>query len=146
MSNQNSNIILPLKTNNHYDNNIDMIFHWGIYSVPAYDDITSAKGRKIQNGSEWYQKRLLEDGKSYPVSGYEETQKYHFEQFSNNKKYEDFADDFKAENYDPDIWMKLAKNIGCTSVILTSKHHDGYCLWGTETTKFNSVETGPKKD
>lgn len=51
-----------------------LIFHWGIYSITAYDDPISAKRRRMQNGSEWYLKRLLEDGRFRPISGWKETQ------------------------------------------------------------------------
>ncbi|AYV86301.1 MAG: hypothetical protein Solumvirus3_37 [Solumvirus sp.] len=133
---------------------IGVIFHWGLYSVPAFDDIKSAKRRKIQNGSEWYLKRLVEKGEYRPITGWKETQTYHQKHYG-TKKYEDFAADFKAEKFysDSDVnagsvneWMNTAKSIGATYVILTSKHHDGFCLWPTKTTNYNSMETGAKKD
>ncbi len=31
-------------------------------------------------------------------------------------------------------------------MVLTSKHHDGYCLWDTKTTEFNSMKLGPHRD
>ena len=34
-----------------------LIFHWGLYSVPAFDCVLSAKRRRTQNGSEWYLRR-----------------------------------------------------------------------------------------
>ncbi len=43
-------------TSNH--THFSIIFHWGLYSVPAFDDVISAEKRKIQNGAEWYLKRL----------------------------------------------------------------------------------------
>lgn len=114
-----------------------IIFHYGLYSVPAYDDPKSILNRNIQNGSEWYQKRLEEKGTYRPVSGWKETQKYHNINYK-DKKYYDFISDFNVNKYDPDSWMKLCKEIKASYVILTSKHHDGFCLWPTKTTKFHT--------
>src|SRR5690348_10575860 len=38
--------------------NFGVMIHWGLYSVPAFDSVVSARRRHIQNGSEWYAKRL----------------------------------------------------------------------------------------
>jgi alpha-L-fucosidase len=40
----------------------------------------------------------------------------------------------------------MVKNFGGTYVCLTSKHHDGYCMFDTKTTNNNSVKTGPMMD
>lgn len=87
-----------------------IIFHWGIYSVPAFDDPKSASRRKTQNGSEWYLKRLMtQEGAYRPVSGWKETQAYHAEHYP-EMKYEDFASQFSPTSWDPDTWMKLCPN------------------------------------
>lgn len=44
-------------------------------------------------------------------------------------KYYALADQFNPQNYDPDKWLKAARNAGFTYAVLTSKHHDGYALW-----------------
>lgn len=103
----------------------------------------SKKG--LNNGSEWYFKRFMEKGTFRPISGWKETQAYYKEHFG-EKTYEEFAQDFKAKNWDPDEWMKLCKESGASYVVLTSKHHDGFCLWDTKSTDYNSVKTGCKQD
>jgi alpha-L-fucosidase len=104
-----------------------VIVHWGLYSVPAYDDLKSAKLRSIGNGSEWYKARLTPS--TYrPVSGSKETQAWHAENY-NGKSYDDFEKSFATEKVDFDAWMIAAKSIGATYIILTAKHHDGYTLW-----------------
>jgi alpha-L-fucosidase len=122
-----------------------IIFHWGVYSVFAYDDPISARRRKIQNGSEWAKKRLEETGKFRPVSGWEQTQAY-AKKTMGGLSYTDMASKFTCEKWDVDEWMTLCKSVGAQYVILTAKHHDGFCLWNTATTDFNSCKTGPKKD
>ena len=124
---------------------IGIVFHWGLYSVPAFDKI-SYQRRNGGNGCEWYERRLLQDPKGYrPVSGFKETQEYHKTHYG-DAKYSDFAKDFKAEKWSPDEWMKTVKNMGGTKAILTAKHHDGFCLWDTKTTSYNSCATGAKRD
>ena len=53
---------------------------------------------------------------------------------------------FTAANYDPDQWMAVAKSAGCRYVILTARHHDGYCLWDTDTTDHSAPRTTPRRD
>lgn len=124
-------------TDGKVKNNLGVIFHWGLYSVPAYDSIKSAKKRKMQNGSEWYLKRLKESGNYRPISGYKETQKFHEKYFS-SYSYEDFAYIFAEEFVNFEEWMKNCVKWGASYVILTSKHHDGFCLWDTKTTDYSS--------
>jgi hypothetical protein len=54
---------------------------------------------------------------------------------------------FKAEHFDPNLWLKAAKDAGFDYAVLTAKHHDGYTLWPTEASEQvfgvgGSVEAG----
>lgn len=44
------------------------------------------------------------------------------------------------EHFNPQEIVQLAKQAGMRYIVLTSKHHDGFCLWKTETTSYNSVD------
>ena len=44
------------------------------------------------------------------------------------------ANFFKATEVDTDQWCKVAKDAGMNYILFLSKHHDGFCLWDTETT------------
>jgi len=57
-----------------------------------------------------------------------------------------YASQFKAEKYNPEEWVALAKKAGMKYMVLTAKHLDGYCLWETRTTSFNTVQIGPGRD
>ena len=59
---------------------------------------------------------------------------------------ENYATKFLAENYNPREWAGLAKKAGMKYVVLTARHHDGFCLWDTKTDEFNAMNYGPKKD
>ena len=43
-------------------------------------------------------------------------------------------------------WARLAKAAGMKYMVLTSKHHEGFCNWDTKLTNYNSVNYGPKRD
>ena len=57
-----------------------------------------------------------------------------------------YAENFRAENYDPKAWAALAKEAGMGYVVLTTRHHDGFALWPTKTSEFHSGNIGPKRD
>lgn len=62
------------------------------------------------------------------------------------EEYEALALDFKPDRYEPEEWARLAKEAGAQYVVLTAKHHDGYCLFHTETTDYCATRTGPGVD
>ena len=39
------------------------------------------------------------------------------------------ADEFDPQDYDPDVWLKAAREAGFRYAVLTTRHHDGYALW-----------------
>ncbi|MDR3707849.1 MAG: alpha-L-fucosidase [Capsulimonadaceae bacterium] len=57
-----------------------------------------------------------------------------------------YVDNFKAERFDPREWARVAKDAGMKYLVLTTRHHDGFCLWNTKTSDYNAVQRGPKRD
>ena len=55
------------------------------------------------------------------------------------------AESFNPTNLDCEQWVQTLKACGMKGVILTAKHHDGFCLWPTETTEY-SIKNSPYKN
>jgi alpha-L-fucosidase len=110
-----------------------IIVHYGLYSAYAYDDIKSAKVRKVQNGSEWYYGRLIDNSTFRPISGSFATKTHHQLNY-NNSNYFDIANQLSPTRNNIKKFIMQCRTVGATYIILTAKHHDGFCLWNTETT------------
>jgi alpha-L-fucosidase len=61
-------------------------------------------------------------------------------------EYEQFAAKLGMANFKPQDWAKLANESGARYLVMTAKHHDGFCLWNTKLTTFNAARSGPKRD
>lgn len=57
------------------------------------------------------------------------------------ERYERYAARFEPDLYDPAAWARAAKAAGMTYVVLTTKHHDGFCLWDSDLTDYTSIHT-----
>lgn len=60
--------------------------------------------------------------------------------------YMQYFEEFNPVDYDPKKWAKAAKDAGMKYVVLTAKHHDGFCLWDTQTTDFKAPNTKAGRD
>lgn len=126
------------------DAKFGIFIHWGPYSVPAW----TPKGTY----SEWYQywlenKTLFGNGE---FTG-NEVLDFHEKTYGKDFPYYNFGEMFKADLYNPNAWAKLFKDAGAKYIVVTTKHHDGYCLWPSEEANdrgfpWNSMEIGAKRD
>lgn len=113
-----------------------IFIHWGVYSVPAFADPHSQIGETY---AEWYWNHMHD--KNGP------TWAFHLAHYGANFRYEDFVNGFKAELFDPNQWADLFARAGARYVVLTSKHHEGFCLWPCPASwNWNSVDMGPHRD
>jgi alpha-L-fucosidase len=97
-----------------------MFIHWGLYSVPAGE----WKGQKFDSNVEWIQSHA-----KIPVADYTP-----------------LKDRFNPAKYDPEAWVKLAKDAGMKYIVITTKHHDGFCLWDSKQTDWDIASTPYGKD
>ena len=61
-------------------------------------------------------------------------------------EYEKLAKTWKPKPRAAREWAALAKQAGMKYLVMTTKHHEGFCLWDTEQTNYNAVKTGPGRD
>ena len=106
--------------NKWHQNKYSMFIHFGLYSV--YGGVYNDK----------------------PVTfGYSEQIQSFAGIFSD--WYGDTALEFDPVKFNADEIVALAKEAGMRSIVITTKHHDGFCMFKTATTDYNSVDTTPSK-
>jgi alpha-L-fucosidase len=94
-----------------------LFIHWGVYSVPA----GTYKDKRIDGIGEW----IMFNAK-VPVNEYRE-----------------FATRFDPVKYNPDEWVRTAKEAGMKYIVITSKHHDGFALFDSKASDWNVVKATP---
>ena len=103
-----------------HQNKYSMFIHFGLYSV--YGGVYNGK----------------------PVTfGYSEQIQSFAGIFSD--WYADTALTFDPVKFNADEIVALAKEAGMRSIVITTKHHDGFCMFKTATTEYNSVDATPSK-
>lgn len=88
------------------DAKLGMFIHWGLYSQLAGE----WQDKTVAGGAEWIQDRL-----AIPSS-----------------QYAPLVKTWRPSKYQPREWVRLMKAAGIKYVCITTKHHDGFCLWPTK--------------
>ena len=104
-----------------------IFIHWGVYSVPAYRNEWYPRCMYIQ-GSEEYEHHRRVYGPQHEFG------------------YKDFIPMFQAEKFNAEEWAELFKQSGAKYVIPVAEHHDGFQMYRSEFSHWNSYEMGPRKD
>ncbi|MBT2444461.1 alpha-L-fucosidase [Streptomyces sp. ISL-36] len=63
-----------------------------------------------------------------------------------DEQYQVYFDHFDPDRYDPVRWARTAKAAGMRYVVLTTKHHDGFCLWDSRLTDYKVTRTPHGRD
>src|ERR1035437_6102865 len=63
-----------------------------------------------------------------------------------NEQYQKYFDEFNPDQFDPKKWAKEAKAAGMKYAVLTTKHHEGFCLFDSKYTDYKAPNTGAKRD
>lgn len=90
-----------------------LFIHWGLYAIPAGEWQGETKY------AEWIRHRA-----KIPLD-----------------EYDKFLGQFNPVKFDADAWARMAKEAGMKYIVITSKHHDGFCLWPSEQTEFDVAAT-----
>ena len=124
---------------------LGIFIHWGLFSVPAFAEPSAELGTIPDH--EWYLRNPYAEWYYNSVNvGQGPTWEHHIKTYGPDFRYEQFADMWKAEKWDPDEWADLFARAGARYVVLVTKHHDGFCLFPSKYTDYNSVKRGPGRD
>jgi len=63
-----------------------------------------------------------------------------------NEDYQKYFDHFDPDLYDPRLWAKEARNAGMKYSVITTKHHEGFCLWDSALTDYKAPNTPAGRD
>ena len=94
-----------------------LFIHWGLYCIPAGE----WKGQPIAGIGEWIMNRA-----KIPVT-----------------EYEQLAKQFNPVKFNAEEWVQMAEDAGMKYIVITSKHHDGFAMYGSEVSKYNIVDATP---
>jgi alpha-L-fucosidase len=95
-----------------------LFIHWGLYAVPA------GEWNGKTNYAEW-----IRNNAQIPL-----------------EEYEKFVQMFDPKEFNADEWVRMAKDAGMKYIVITSKHHDGFCLFDSRFTDFDIMSTPFKRD
>lgn len=96
-----------------------MFIHWGLYAIPAGE----WRGEKVPGIGEW----IMHNGK-IPIA-----------------EYERLADSFNPVQFDAEVWADIAEKAGMKYLVITAKHHDGFCMFDSASNPYNIVDRTPFK-
>jgi len=119
--------------------------HW-ILAAPAQQ--SSGKGvKRFGDGRDWFFERrfgMFVHWGLYAISGWHE--QYQWRGRIPREEYVKYAQQWNPVKFKPEEWLDLAEEAGMKYICLTTKHHDGFCLWDTKQTKYNTMNTPYGKD
>jgi len=101
------------------DATFGMFIHWGAYAVPAGE----YKGQEVKGIGEWIMHTA-----NIPIP-----------------EYEAYVKAFNPEKFNAMEWVRIAKEAGIKYIVITSKHHDGFCLWDSKVTSYDIMDAAPFK-
>jgi len=100
------------------DARFGMFIHWGLYAIPAGE----------WNGKTGYGE-WIRTSAEIPLEIYDR-----------------FQPGFNPVDFNADEWVRMAKDAGMKYIVITSKHHDGFCLFDTKQTGFNVMKSPFQRD
>jgi len=95
-----------------------LFIHWGLYAVPA------GEWNGVTSYGEW-----IRESAQIPL-----------------EEYGKFVGQFNPVKFDPDEWVRMAKEAGMKYIVITSKHHDGFGLFNSRQTDFDVASTPFRRD
>ncbi|MEV6006918.1 alpha-L-fucosidase [Streptomyces sp. NPDC051976] len=123
------------------DAKFGIYFHWGVFSVPAYD-------------SEWYPRNMYIAGSNankHHVATYGDPSAWPYNNFIDGARdkagnFVQFAPKLVSQggSFDPDAWAQLFVDAGAKFAGPVAEHHDGFSMWNSSVNEWNSAQRGPR--
>ncbi|WP_303011704.1 alpha-L-fucosidase [uncultured Bacteroides sp.] len=102
------------------ENRLGAFIHWGLYAIPGGE----WNGKVYEGAAEWL--------KSWAKVSSDEWMK--------------LMEQWNPERFDARTWAKMAKEMGVKYVKITTKHHEGFCLWPSKYSRYTVMQTPCKRD
>jgi alpha-L-fucosidase len=81
-----------------------------------------------------------------PYTQFERGEQVLFREHLDQNEYAQAACGWNPRSFDARAWADAAARAGCRYAVLTTRHHDGFCLWDTQTTDYSSAAQAAKRD
>ena len=104
---------------------LGQFIHWGVYAIAGGE----WNGVKAPTASEWIR---VWSGISAPPNW--------------QQTYDNLYKQFNPKDFDAKQWARQAKQMGARYMIVTTKHHDGFCIWPSKFSDYTIAQTPYKKD
>lgn len=120
------------------DGKLGIYFTWGPYTV-------------AEKTNEWYPRWMHFDADKEDWNGkksgyHHDLKAWHEEKFGKGFAYHDMVNLFTAEHFDAKEWVDLFELAGAKFAGPIAMHHDGYALWDSDITPWNTADTAPHVD
>ena len=102
------------------ENRLGAFIHWGLYAIPGGE----WEGKVYNGAAEW-----LKSWAKVPAD-----------------EWLQLMQQWNPEKFNAKRWAQMAKEMGVKYVKITTKHHEGFCLWPSQFTKYTVANTPYKKD
>jgi len=113
-----------------------------IISQPIYSQLPrESEAEKIQRMKWWTDSRFgmfIHWGLYASPARHEWVKNY---ERMTNEQYQKYFDIFNPDLFNPKDWARMAKGAGMKYVVLTAKHHEGFCLWDSKYTDYKATNT-----
>lgn len=108
---------------------------------------SNSKIKRFGDGRDWFfEKRfgMFVHWGLYAIPGWHEQHQWRGR--IERQEYIKLARQWNPEKFNPDQWLDLLEETGMKYICITTKHHDGFCLWDTKQTSYNTMNTPYGKD
>jgi len=115
--------------------------------IPVIDSLAVLPVKRFGDGRDWFFERrfgMFIHWGLYSIPAWHEQHQWRAR--VPRAEFVKLADQWNPRKFNPDKWLDLMETAGMKYITITTKHHDGFCLWDTKLTRFNTMNTPFKQD